>query len=254
MRALAAAASRLHSGLVQQQQQLRDTAAAAIAGAAACCFSGLHTWGQQAQTSADVMVAQQLAAQQLAASSWPPLQPQICSASLALLQQQQQQPLADCVHSALEAASSRHPTVQQQHRQQWHGDTNAAVLSWLRGWRTPPQSPAVAVDGTATTTGSCSSSVTSTVIIMPGLAVTLPLPLPQQPQPSQQQLPETEQLPGLPQQQGVPLLCIKRTYQPNTQRYKRKHGFLRRCVCACMCSCVFVCVERGRQVGTRCRS
>jgi hypothetical protein len=74
---------------------------------------------------------------------------------------------------------------------------------------------------------------------MPGLAVTLPL-LPPLDQQQQQQQPETQpetqplqqQLPGRPPQQqqgGVPLLCIKRTYQPNTQRTKRKHGFLRRC-------------------------
>lgn len=32
-------------------------------------------------------------------------------------------------------------------------------------------------------------------------------------------------IPGLAQE---PLLCIKRTYQPHPQRYKRKHGFLKR--------------------------
>jgi Ribosomal protein L34 len=31
---------------------------------------------------------------------------------------------------------------------------------------------------------------------------------------------------------SVPLLCIKRTYQPHVHRYKRKHGFLKRCAAA----------------------
>eukprot|EP00775_Hariotina_reticulata_P010796 gene10796-10952_t len=41
------------------------------------------------------------------------------------------------------------------------------------------------------------------------------------------QLPAAQ--PGADSSHGaVPLLCVKRTYQPHPHRYKRKHGFLKR--------------------------
>lgn len=75
----------------------------------------------------------------------------------------------------------------------------------------------------------------------------LHLPPVLQQQPVQQPVQPLPLLPWLepgtdsPQQEeqgSAPLLCIKRTYQPHPRRWKRKHGFLKRCAACVALRCI----------------